>query len=124
MPHWLVALLTQDAQVQAWAARVLVLCALFQLFDANGITHSGALRGAGDNWIQAILSVALGFTLFLPGGYFMALRFHSWGILGPWTAATVYIMVFCVCLMARWKWGPWEKIDLFADHAPATGAGA
>lgn len=118
MPYTLVGILTPDPEVQYWATRVLFLCAVFQLFDAVGITHLGALRGAGDNVIQAVLAIALGGTLFIPGGYLMAYLFPQWGILGPWTAATVYIMAYGSLLAARWWWGPWERIDLLNPSQP------
>jgi multidrug resistance protein, MATE family len=121
IPHHLAALLSPDPNVQYWAARVLTLCALFQLFDAAGITHVGALRGAGDNWIQAIISVTFGFTIFLPGGFLLAHYAPSLGILGPWLAATAFIMLVCTSLLLRWKFGPWEKINLLQSPRDSPG---
>jgi MATE family multidrug resistance protein len=118
MPHTLSSLLSPDTEVQYWAVRVLYLCAVFQLFDAIGITHAGALRGAGDNWIQAIFSILYGLIIFLPGGYLLSHYMPHWGILGPWTAATVFIILVCSSLTLRWKFGPWEKIDLLNDKSP------
>jgi multidrug resistance protein, MATE family len=116
MPWTLASLLSPDPEVQYWSVRVLYLCAVFQLFDAIGITHAGALRGAGDNWVQAIFSVTYGLLIFLPGGYLLAHYMPQWGIVGPWTAATAFIILVCSSLTLRWKYGPWEKIDLL--HKP------
>lgn len=120
MPHRLAGILSPDATVQYWASHVLLLCALFQIFDALGIIHVGALRGAGDNIFTAVTAVTLGCTVFIPGGYLMAHCLPEWGILGPWTAATVHITLFGLAVAARWKWGPWEKIDLLRQDPPAA----
>lgn len=109
----LVGLLSQDPVVIQHAVTVLLLCALFQLFDALGIIHVGALRGAGDNLFPALTSVLVASTVFIPGGYLIAYLQPAWGITGPWIAATSFIILVGLIATARWKWGPWEKIDLF-----------
>ena len=120
IPGTLASMLSLDPDVQYWAVRVLYLCAVFQLFDAIGITHAGALRGAGDNWVQAIFSLLYGLLVFLPGGYLLAHYMPHWGILGPWNAATAFIILVCTSLTLRWKFGPWEKIDLLNKQGVQT----
>ena len=120
IPNQLVGLLTSDPAVQSEAARVLLLCALFQIFDAVGITHMGALRGAGDNIFPALAGVLIAGTVFIPGGYLLAHFYPSWQIMGPWTAATAYVILFGLSLLARWQWGPWEKIDLLQQRRVAV----
>lgn len=122
MRHEMVALLTDDPVVAAWAGKLLVLCAIFQVFDALGIVHISALRGAGDNHWPAMVSATLAVTLFLGGGWLAVTRFAAWGSLGPWTAATLYIMVLGLTFWARWKWGPWERIVLLDDEPPSAAA--
>lgn len=115
--------LTQDPDVIVWTSKLLLFCAVFQLFDAVMIIHTSALRGAGDNHVPAILSLSLAATVFLTGGYFMTRWFPSWNILGPWTAVTVYICLLGVVMSLRWHYGPWEKIQLHQeDNDSSRGA--
>lgn len=115
--------LTQDPAVIVWTSKLLLFCAVFQLFDAVMIIHVNALRGAGDNHVPAIMSIVLAATVFLTGGYLLARWLPSWTILGPWTAATVYICLLGVVMGLRWRYGPWEKINLHQhEHDPRDGS--
>lgn len=117
--HEAIGLLTDDPEVREWAARLLLLCAVFQIFDAIGIIHISALRGAGDNQWPAIMSALCSGVVFLLGGWMMAKWVPQWGSLGPWTAATAYIIALGLVMWARWRHGPWERIELL-DSVPAT----
>ena len=110
--------LTDSPEVVSTAVQLLLLCAVFQVFDAVGITHGHALQGAGDNRWQAVASAALVIVLLIGGGYAAALLRPQWGALGPWAAATFYIVVLGVTLWARWRFGPWESIEML-DHDDA-----
>jgi MATE family multidrug resistance protein len=111
----LAELLTDDPQVVHWASRLLILCAIFQFFDAIGIVHSFALRGAGDTRWPAIVMALYACTVFLGGGYLMTRWLPGWGSIGPWTAAAVYIALLGGTFFWRWQAGSWEKIRLFDD---------
>jgi MATE family multidrug resistance protein len=114
--YQLPGLLTDDPEVLAWSAKLLVLCAAFQLFDAFGITMTGALRGAGDTFWPGMTTFTLTVTVFLGGGYAMMAYAPHLESIGPWIAATVYICAYGMVMSLRWWFGPWEKIDLFADR--------
>lgn len=107
--------LADDAQVIDWASRLLILCAVFQFFDAIGIVHGFALRGAGDTRWPAIVMSLYASTIFLGGGYLMTQLLPDWGSIGPWTAAAVYIALLGGTFFWRWQAGSWEKIRLFDD---------
>ena len=114
---------TPDPEVVAWAAKLLVMCAVFQLFDAFGITLTGALRGAGDTFWPSLMTLGLTAVVFMGGGL-MVMRFAP-GLesVGPWLAATAFISTYAVVISFRWWYGPWERIDLFASRpaeAPAS----
>ncbi|MFA9477497.1 MATE family efflux transporter [Phycisphaerales bacterium AB-hyl4] len=114
--HELAGLLSDDPDVIRWAGQLLLLCAVFQVFDGLGITHISALRGAGDNhwpaWVAAIMAA----TVLIGGGYVAAWWWPQLGAVGPWIAATLYVCVLGLTLWARWTFGPWERIDLFNDE--------
>lgn len=112
-----------DPEVIAWSAKLLVLCAAFQLFDAFGITMTGALRGAGDTFWPGMTTFLLTATVFMGGGFAMMRFAPGLESVGPWIAATAFISVYGIIMAARWWYGPWEKIDLFADRrAPESAA--
>lgn len=118
--HPMIALLTDDAGVAAWAAKILLLCAVFQVFDALGIVHMHALRGAGDNLWPALVGAGYAATVFITGGWFVATWFPQWDALGPWACATLYISLLGTTLWARWKFGPWERIEMLQPSVPAA----
>ncbi len=109
-------LLSDDPQVVEWAAKMLLLCAVFQVFDGLHLISIGALKGAADVVWPAVAAATCTLTLFLGGGYYMIRQYPDWGALGPWLAATVYIITLAMLLWPRWLFGPWEKH--MADHPP------
>lgn len=119
---WMVNALTDDPEVARWAKRILWFCAVFQVFDAVGIIHVNALRGAGDNHWPALVSATYALTLFLGMAWVVSESFPQWQSLGPWGVGTGYIIVLGLTLWARWRWGPWERMDLLGDAKPAVPA--
>ncbi len=106
------AMLSDDEQVIYWAARILLLCAVFQIFDAMGITYIHALRGAGDNFVPAAIMIALAIVVCIGGGFALAIYVPEWGSLGPWVAATAYVILVGLCTLARFRHGAWQRIQL------------
>jgi len=93
-------------------ATILILAAVFQAFDALGIVSQGALRGAGDTRVPALITIASGWGVLLPLGY--ALTFWAGlGYVGAWAAAAVQIALVGVVLFWRFASEAWRKIDIF-----------
>lgn len=120
--YQMVGLMTSNPAVVHWAVRILVLCAVFQVFDALCIIYGGALRGAGDNHWPALVISVYAAVIFLGGGWLITRLAPQWGSLGPWIAATVYIIVLGTTLWARFVFGPWEKIKMIQPAVGATEA--
>ena len=116
--HPMIGLFTDDQAVTGWAAKLLIFCAIFQIFDALGITYGSALRGAGDSYWPAIAGTAYAVVIFLGGGYLLARVAPQWNCLGPWAAATVYISILGATLWLRFQFGPWERIEMLREPAP------
>lgn len=116
----LASLFTDDPLVIDWADRMLVLCAVFQLFDAMGITFSHALRGAGDTHFPAWFAAVMSVTLVVGGGFAVVALMPQLQAIGPWIAAATYIAVLGVVFGLRWRMGKWEKIDLFREKQSAV----
>ncbi len=99
--------------------RWMLLCAAFwQTLDAVGIVLSGALRGAGDTTWPGVVMVTLQWTILIGGGYLSLWLIPESASLGPWIAATMYIMALGIAMAWRWKSGRWRDIKLIdAGHA-------
>jgi putative MATE family efflux protein len=79
----LMTLLSRDAAVIAAGTGMLMWAAIFQLFDAAGITYMNALRGAGDTRWPAVVVVFNCWVVFIFGGKLVARLAPDWGYHGP-----------------------------------------
>ncbi len=102
-----------DPKVVEVGAGVMICAAVFQLFDALGITYISALRGAGDTVAPAIAMTVSHWLVVIGAGWWMAVTFPSLGSIGPWIAASALIIIISFYLWWRWAGGTWRKIDLF-----------
>ncbi len=91
---------------------VMVAAAVFQLFDATAITFSGALRGAGDTIWPGVVTVMLSWAFIVGGGLLMIEVAPGLGSVGPWIAASVYIVMLGLVMLGRFLRGPWRRIEL------------
>jgi multidrug resistance protein, MATE family len=116
---------TRDPEVLRLGATLLIIAAFYELFDAMYIVYVGALRGAGDTLVPAIVIGVLNWGLSLGGGYAIARLLPQWGIFGPWSAATAYGVSLGVFMFIRFQAGGWKKINLVQRHrSPETPASA
>jgi MATE family multidrug resistance protein len=109
-----------DPVIAAVGGRVMICAAVFQLFDAFGITYVCALRGAGDTILPAVFFVVSQWTMIVGGGWWVATTFPELGSVGPWMAASALIIVTAVFLWWRWKAGAWTRLDLFERRESAA----
>jgi len=116
------ALYTRDVAVQALAASLLLVAALFQVFDGVQVGTAGALRGFKDTAIPMLCCVlsywAVGFTL----AYIAGVRWQ----LGPalvWYGLTAGLMTAAALLVARYKYIS-RRATLRADAAGLTSISA
>ncbi len=117
--HQLMSIFTDDPEVLRWGAMLLVFVAVFQVFDAMYIVYSGALRGAGDTLVPAIVTATACWAMVVGLAYAVA-KWMPWaGILGPWTVATAYGMLLGVYMLVRFKRGAWRSIRIDRDEPPA-----
>jgi len=99
---------------------VMIAAAVFQVFDALGITLSGALRGAGDTVWPGVLTVILAWTLLIGLGHAMIEIAPHLGSLGPWIAASAYIIALGIALLWRFACGKWKSIKLVDGPTPIS----
>lgn len=115
---------SMDAEAKAELVRigsqVMIAAAIFQLFDALGITMIGALRGAGDTVWPGVVTIVLAWVCIVGGGHATIAFLPSLGSLGPWLGASAYIIFLGIAVLYRFLQGKWTRIDLLkrgADEA-------
>jgi len=111
----LIRILAHDDEVARIGRGIMICTAVFQLFDAVGITYTYSLRGAGDTFIPSVFFVVSHWLIIVGGGWWIATTFPGLGSLGPWIAAATLIGATAVFLWWRWHGGAWMQIDLFGD---------
>lgn len=100
--EWLARGFVNDAEVVTLAARLLVVAAIFQLFDGAQVIGSGALRGLADVRVPAVITFIAYWLLAIPGGYVLALH-TSLGAVGIWTGLATGLAVAAVLLGLRFR---------------------
>lgn len=104
--HQIVSIYTQDAQVLALAATLLVFAAMYQVFDAIQVAAAGALRGFHDTQVTMLVTFVSYWGIGLGLGYVMALT--DWltkpmGVQGFWLGILLGLALAAVLLVWRLK---------------------
>ena len=101
MPEQLIGLFTTDSGVLRVGTALLLLAALFQLFDGFQGVVTGTLRGLGDTRTPMIANLGAHWLLGLPISYTLCFLF-GWGVYGLWVGLTLGLIVVAVILL--WAW--------------------
>ncbi len=109
------------AEVMLIASQIMIVAAVFQVFDALGISLIGVLRGAGDTVWPGVLTIVLSWTCIIGGGVVIAEVAPKLGSVGPWIAAALYIVLLGLGLLWRFSGGQWRTFHVLED-ARAGGA--
>jgi MATE family multidrug resistance protein len=99
-PRALVGVFTDDAAVLATGADLVVIAAVFQLFDGVQGVAGGALRGAGDVRFAFAANVVAYWALGLPVALWLGFA-TGWGARGLWWGMTLGLMAAALVLGAR-----------------------
>ncbi len=116
--------LEQRAHITEIASKILLCAAAFQLLDAVGITYSGALRGAGDTLVPGLVTIVLSWGIIVGGGVLIVRFAPQLESIGPWFAATAYLVVFGVVLGIRFERGGWKRLHLLDAHSSKDASSA
>jgi MATE family multidrug resistance protein len=84
IPH----LFTSEEEVIELVARVLPLCAAFQLFDALAANCNGILRGLGRQEIGGYVQLFCYYAIAMPISFGTSFGLH-WGLFGLWTGVAI-----------------------------------
>jgi len=98
--EWISSTLTSTREVSALAAQLLLIAAIFQIFDGAQVIGVGALRGLTDVRVPAALTFAAYWLFALPLGYFLA--FHTFlGPRGLWVGLAAGLTAAAILLIWR-----------------------
>ncbi len=101
-PGPLIAVYTRDPQVMAVGRSLLVLAAVFQIFDGIQVVSTGALRGLGETKIPMLANLVGYWVIGLPLGLMLCFVLH-WGIYGLWIGLLAALLLIAAILLTRWN---------------------
>jgi len=113
--------ISPDPAVIRLGTTLFVYAAVFQLFDAIAITHSCALRGAGDTMWSSVVGGAEVWIILIGGSVLVARLRPDLGSEGPWGFAAAFVICIGVTLYLRWWWGRWETLDVIGRKEQVLG---
>lgn len=93
---------TSDKSVIHIAAQLLILAAIFQLFDGAQVVGLGILRGMGDVNIPTFITFLAYWVVGLPFGYYWGI-YLGHGVNGIWFGLVLGLMVSAILLYFRFK---------------------
>lgn len=110
---WIVAGFTRDVEVIRLSARLLIVAAVFQIFDGGQAISSGALRGLQDVRVPTVITFVAYWLIAMPVGYFLGVR--GIGPMGVWSGLAVGLGVASTFLAWRFhaKTSP-QNLSLFS----------
>ncbi len=103
------------AEIIEIGGKLMICAALFQTFDAVGITYTGALRGAGDTVWPGMVTILYSWVFLVAGGWSVAVLWPQRESVGPWVSAAVYIILYGLTMSWRFEGGRWRSIRLLDE---------
>lgn len=101
VPRTLLGLFTHEEQVLQLGSSLLLVAAVFQLFDGIQGVATGALRGIGDTRTPMITNLAGHWLLGLPVGYSLCF-IAGYGVIGLWIGLSVGLTIVGIILLGIW----------------------
>jgi MATE family multidrug resistance protein len=99
---------TDDMTVARVTYRLLLIAAAFQVLDAANIVLRGALRGAKDVAVPAIIGIGVVWTC-VPTAALALGRIAGWGSAGGWCGFVAETALGATLFALRWRRGAWRR---------------
>ncbi|MFZ4863900.1 MATE family efflux transporter [Sphingobacterium sp. Mn56C] len=107
--QYLPYIISQDKAVVVFAAQLLIIAGLFQLFDGTQVVGLGVLRGLNDVNIPTIITFIAYWIIGIPAAYIMGIEWN-WGVQGVWYGLTLGLLSSSILLYFRFKYTLNKKI--------------
>ncbi|WP_304068547.1 MATE family efflux transporter [Pedobacter glucosidilyticus] len=96
------AFYSKDTAVIEIAAGLLLIAAIFQLFDGAQVVGLGILRGMGDVNLPTLITFMAYWVFGLPVGYYLGITL-DFGVSGIWIGLTLGLLVASILLFLRFQ---------------------
>ncbi|HKR93811.1 MAG TPA: MATE family efflux transporter, partial [Candidatus Angelobacter sp.] len=93
---------TPELEVVRAGATLLIVAAIFQLFDGLQVVATGALRGAGNTRTPMLVNLAGYWAVGLPLGSYLCF-WKGGGAVGMWVGLCVALVVIGIVLVGAWN---------------------
>ncbi len=100
-PRLVMRVFTDEQAVIATGASLLLVAAVFQLFDGLQVVGAGVLRGTGDTRTAMIAALVGYWVLGLPIGYALCFT-GGLGVQGLWIGLSIGLIVVAIALVGWW----------------------
>src|SRR5256885_9297959 len=111
LPRPIARIFSPDPIVIRVGARLLMVAAVFQLFDGVQTVATGALRGSGDTRTPMLANLVAYWFIGLPAGSVLCFYF-GWGALGIWIGLCTGLILIGLALL--WTWHTRLRSEAFA----------
>ncbi len=101
VPRWILSVFTSDLGVIDVGVLLLLVAAVFQLFDGLQVVATGALRGLGDTRTPMLSNLLGHWVVGLPVGYALCF-WWGWGVLGLWVGLSLGLILVGIILVPMW----------------------
>jgi MATE family multidrug resistance protein len=101
VPEQLISLFSTDPSVVSVGASLLLLAAIFQLFDGIQGVITGTLRGLGDTRTAMIVNLVAHWLIGLPTSYLLCFV-AGWGVWGLWIGLSLGLIITGLILFYVW----------------------
>ncbi len=101
LPGSIVRLYTRDPAVDELGSALLMIAAVFQLFDGTQGVAIGALRGAGDTRTAMLTHLVCDWCIGLPVAWYFCFE-RGWGAAGLWIGLSLAMILAGALLAAAW----------------------
>ena len=98
--RWIPYIFTDDPTVVALASKVIIVMALYQVFDALQMAAVSSLRGLKDINYPLLFSFISYYLIFLPCGYLFGFTF-GFGVIGVWVGLLFGLLIAGVLYYSR-----------------------
>ena len=115
-PRQLIGLFSMDVSVLSVGTSLLLLAAIFQLFDGIQGVITGTLRGLGDTQTAMKVNLVAHWLFGLPVSYLLCFV-AGWGVYGLWVGLSLGLIVVGIILF--WVWS--IKIRDYRDYGKLPG---